>query len=72
MKFNVGEKVICIKSSYNDERNLPKYEKFIVAYSGTIGVFVVGRLYHYSPERFVTEQQYRKLKLKKLNKIKYE
>ena len=72
MKFNVGDKVICIKSSYKGERNLTKYEKFNVVYCATIGVFLAGRLGHYSIERFVTEQQYRKIKLKKLKKIKYE
>ena len=69
MKFNIGDKVICIKNSYRGESNLPKDEILHVVYSATIGIFIGGWLGHYSPERFVTEQQYRKLKLKKLNKI---
>ena len=69
MKFSIGDKVICIKNSYHNEIDLPKDEILHVAYCGSIGVFIIGWLGHYSPERFVTEQQYRKLKLKKLNKI---
>jgi len=69
MKFKIGDKVICIKNSYRGESDLPKDTILNVMYGGTIGVFIGGYLGHYSPERFVNEQQYRKLKLKKLNKI---
>jgi len=69
MKFNIGDKIICIKNSYHGETDLPKYKILHVVYSGSIGVFLGGWLGRYSPERFVTVQQYRKLKLKKLNEI---
>jgi len=71
MKFNIGDKVIYVKNT-KTILNLPKYEILHVVYCESTGIYLKGWLGCYPSELFVTEQQYRKLKLKKLNEIRNE